>query len=141
LGDVTLEQAIIKSPIERLDILACGPIPPNPAELLHTDSFRNIFKELATRYDRVIYDSPPVTPVTDALVLASMMDGVVLVINAGHTTWQLAYQSKRRIQDVGGRIFGVVLNSVDLEDRHYGRYYRYYYYKSRYTEEDETAKA
>ncbi|MBI5510225.1 MAG: polysaccharide biosynthesis tyrosine autokinase [Deltaproteobacteria bacterium] len=139
LGEVPVDEAIVPGPVPGLDVLPCGPIPPNPAELLHTESFKAIYKQLMERYDRVIWDSPPVTPVTDALVLASMVDGVVLVVNAGQTTWQLASQSKRRIEDVGGRIFGVVLNSVDLEDRHYGRYYRYYYYRSRYTEDESAA--
>lgn len=132
LGDVTPEVAIRPSGVERLDLLSCGPIPPNPVELLHTEAFRNIFAMLQTRYDRIILDSPPVRAVTDALVLASMVDGVVLVAHAGHSTWQATVQTKRRFEDVGARIFGLVLNSVDLDKRG-GEYY--YYQNYRYGED------
>jgi polysaccharide biosynthesis transport protein len=132
LGDATIDQAIVPSGVPGLDLLVCGPIPPNPVELLHTDTFADLAKHLEKAYDRVIYDSPPVAAVADALVLASLVSGVVLVIHAGHTTWQLATEAKRRLVDVGGRIFGVVMNNVDLDSPHYNSYTYYYYYRSGY---------
>ena len=130
LGSTTMDEAIRPSSIERLDVLSCGPVPPNPAELLHTASFTNVFHELGKRYERILFDSPPVAAVADALVLASMVDAIVLVVHAGRTAWQATVQTKRRFEDVGGRISGVVLNNVDIDkvsasDYYYYRYYRY----------------
>jgi polysaccharide biosynthesis transport protein len=139
LGGCSIEQAIQPSGIAKLDVLPCGPIPPNPAELLHTASFRKIVAELGRRYDRIIFDSPPVAAVSDALILTAITDGTVLVVNAGETTWPSALQAKRRIASVGGRIFGVVLNNVDLDDHRSAEYYQYYYYRSPYAEEDDKA--
>lgn len=141
LGEVALERAVQETGIERLHVLPCGPIPPNPAELLHTDAFRHVLESLKQRYDRVIFDSPPVAAVTDAQVLGSMVDGVVLVVNAGKTSWQAALQARRRLQDVGSKIFGVVLNNVDLDDKRSGHYYDYYYYYGTYGDDDKKARA
>jgi len=128
LGEATVDQIIQRTNVGRLDVIACGPIPPNPAEILHTEVFKGLVEELNRRYDRVVFDSPPVAAVADALILSSMVDGVVLVIQGGQTSWQSALQATRRLMDVGGRIFGVVLNNVDLDDKRAGDYYQYYYY-------------
>lgn len=72
---------------------------------------------------------------TDAQVLASVVDGVVLVARAGKTTWQAARLAKRRLTDVGAKIFGVVLNNVDLSDRRATHYYEYAYYYPSYQSE------
>ncbi|MEL6547763.1 MAG: polysaccharide biosynthesis tyrosine autokinase, partial [Myxococcota bacterium] len=142
VGESTLDESVQRSPVEGLDLLTCGPIPPNPAELLHTEAFERLLDELRERYDRVIFDSPPVTAVTDSLVLSSMMDGVVLVLHANITTLHSAQIARRRIEDVGGRIFGGVLNDVDLDDRRTSEYYQqyYYYYRSPYLDEEQQKK-
>jgi Mrp family chromosome partitioning ATPase len=70
-----------------------------------------------------------------------MVSGVVIVIHAGKTTWQLAVQAKRRIQDVGGRILGIIVNDVDLDSPHYNSYTYYYYYRSGYNPVDAKDKA
>ena len=76
------------------------------------------------------------------MILSSMVDGAVLVIHAGRTSWQSALQAKRKLVDVGARIYGVVLNDVDLDDKKTGGYYYqyYYYYRSGYTDEGERKK-
>ncbi len=136
VGGAELEDVIQSTGIERLELIPCGPIPPNPAELLLTERFKEILRQLTERYDRVLFDSPPIHAVTDAIVLASMMDGVVLVAQAGQSTLPATIQAKRRLTDVGGRIFGVVLNAVDLDSKEYASYYDYYYhYRSGYSEE------
>ncbi len=139
LGEAKLDDAIQHTNVPRLDIMACGPIPPNPAELLHTEAFRNLVASLRDRYDRVIFDSPPVGVVTDAQVLSSLVDGVVLVVHANKTTWPSARAAKRRLVDVGARIFGVVLNNVKLGNNASAQYYEYGY--SVYGEEDKSAPA
>ncbi|MEM6732754.1 MAG: polysaccharide biosynthesis tyrosine autokinase, partial [Myxococcota bacterium] len=142
VGEANLDQAVQRSNVPGLDVMTCGPIPPNPAELLHTEAFERLLDELRQRYDRVVFDSPPVTAVTDSLVLSSMMDGVVLVIHANITTLHSAQVARRRVEDVGGRIFGAVLNDVDLDDRRTSEYYQqyYYYYRSPYVDEEQLSK-
>jgi capsular exopolysaccharide synthesis family protein len=132
LGDATPEQACRDVGIEGLHVLTCGPIPPNPAELLHTERFRQIVNELAARYDWLLFDSPPVGVVTDAQVLAAVVDGIIQVVDTGRTSLQQAQVAKRRLHDVGANLLGVVLNNVDLARRDVGSYYesyQYYYYR------------
>lgn len=129
LGESTLDEALRSSEVEGLTLLACGPVPPNPAELLHTESFQDVLRGLRDRFDRVIFDSPPAGALSDAMILGSMVDGVVLVVQAGKTSWQQAVQTRKRLDDVGSMVFGVVLNNVNLDDKRGGGYYQYYYYR------------
>lgn len=137
VGESTTSDVIQFTGVEGLDLITCGPVPPNPAELLHTERFAALLQELRERYDRVIFDTPPVRAVTDPLVLSSMVDGVVLVIHANMTTSPSAQLAKRRIEDVGGRIFGAVLNDIDLQNRRnvHHDYQYYYYYQNPYVTE------
>ena len=139
LGNANWTDVVRSSGVEGLDVITCGPIPPNPAELLHTARFKELLKDLSGHYDRVLFDSPPVAAVTDSLVLGSMMDGVVLVVQAGKTSLMAAQQAKKSLVDVGAKLFGVVLNDVDLEHKQYG-YYQYYYYRSGYGSDSEKKK-
>ena len=94
-----------------------------------TKRFKVVLEELATRFDRVILDSPPLEPVTDAVVLSKVTDGVLLVVRAGKTLRDEAKRSARKIRDVGGDVVGVILNEADIESRR-GYYYKYYGYAS-----------
>ncbi len=133
MGEVKHAAAIVPSGVPNLDLLPCGPIPPSPVELLHGESFARVVAELSRDYDRIFFDSPPVAAVADALVLARSVDGVVLVVHAGKTSWHAAIDCKRRLLGVGANMLGVVLNNVDVDSRRYGGYYRYYqYYHSPY---------
>lgn len=143
VGDATIEEAIKHSEVENLDILPCGPIPPNPAEILMSASFKSVKDELATRYDRLIFDSPPVGAVTDPVLLGAMTDGVVLVLKGGQTTHEMAAQARRAMVDANVRILGALVNDLDTESRKYGYYYYSYYrkYGGYYGEsEEKTAK-
>lgn len=131
VGEATLEQAIRKSTTENLDVLVCGPMPPNPAELLHTDRFREIVAELGKRYDRVIFDTPPAGPVTDPVVLGTQVDGTILVVKCEKTNKALAQMTIRMLRDAKARVLGAVLNDVDIHAKRYGRAYHSYY--SRYS--------
>jgi succinoglycan biosynthesis transport protein ExoP len=113
--------------VPNLHVLTSGPLPPNPAELLQSEAFGRFLDDLKKTYDRVIIDSPPIVPVTDAAVLATRLDGVVLVVRAARTKREMAKRAVRAINDVGGRMIGTILNSVDLEGIRY-RYYHYSYY-------------
>jgi polysaccharide biosynthesis transport protein len=124
-----LDQAIYVTEIPNLSVLPAGLHAPNPAELLQSESFSRLLEELGTRFDRIMIDSPPVVPVTDAAILSNRVDGVVLVVRAAKTSRDLAQQAKRTLSDVGAKTIGVVLNAVDLARRGYGYYSQYYYYK------------
>jgi len=124
-GDLQLKDVVCKSVVPNLEVLPCGPIPPNPSELLHTERFRQILADCRARYDRVILDSPPIGPVTDPAVLGGIADGVVLVLRAGHTTREGALFSRRQLADAGARILGLVINRSDRKGAGYGYGYGY----------------
>lgn len=127
LGDQDYEDVIKTTEVPNLFVLPCGPLPPNPAELLMTHRFELVLQELASRYDRIILDSPPLQAVTDAVVLSKLVDGTILVVRSGKTLREEIRRSARQIRDVGGSIFGVIVNEFDASDRN-GSYYSYYGY-------------
>ena len=131
--------AVRSTQIENLDVLTSGPVPPNPAELLESDLFREVVDELMTRYDRVVFDSPPVIPVTDASILGGVMDGVVLVVRASSTSKEMMGRAVELLSAVNANIIGVVLNDVDLTRRRNGSYYYYYRQYSQYYGEEQDA--
>jgi capsular exopolysaccharide synthesis family protein len=128
LGEGRLDEVIKTSVVPNLSVLPCGPVPPNPAELLHTEGFARLLEAMAQRYDRVIIDSPPAGVVADAVVISTKVDGTLMVLKAGQTSRDAAVRAVRSIADVNGRIFGAVLNDLDLSDQRYGQYYQYYRY-------------
>jgi polysaccharide biosynthesis transport protein len=119
-----------------LDVITCGPIPPNPSELLGSKRMRAMLELMRQEYDRIILDTPPVLAATDAAVLTSMVDGTVLVVRASQTTRQMAQRAVKLLLDLRAKITGVVLNEISLGRN--GYYYDYYYhYGSYYGEEGE----
>ncbi len=140
VGQARLEQVLKTTDVPGLSLLTCGPVPPNPAELLHTERFRDLVEELGKHYDRVIFDSPPVQAVTDPLILAGLTDGAVLVAKAARTTRDACARTLRALTDVNARVLGVILNDVDLDSKSYGYYYYQYYqrYGYYYGERDKT---
>ncbi len=129
VGEGKLEDAIKTTEVPGLYLLPCGPIPPNPAELLHTRAFADLLNSLGERFDRVILDSPPVGAVADAVVLATQADGVVLVLKSGVTHRDVAKRTVRMLNDVNAKLFGAVLNDVNLDRSRYGDYYYGYAYR------------
>ena len=112
-----------------LRILTSGPVPPNPAELLGSDEMRRLLMQLSERYAHIIIDSPPAISFTDASILSTMVDGVMLVVHGGRSSRAVVRRAKQQLLDVGAHIFGVVLNNVKLEtqDYYYQSYYSNYY--------------
>lgn len=108
---------------ERLMILPCGDLPPNPAEAIGSVRMRTLLDELAHKVDLVLIDCPPVLPVADALNLASAVDGVLLVLRAGKTRVKVAREAVESLRKVGARVIGVVLNDLPA---HRGKYYSQY---------------
>jgi len=121
--------------VENLRVLACGPLPPNPSELLNSQRMRELIEHLKEEADVLIFDSPPILAVTDASILASQVDGVLLVVDAGSTRREVAQRGKEQLDKVGANILGAALNK--LSARGAGGYYYYYYYSS---EEGEKGK-
>jgi len=106
-----------------------GPIPPNPSELLGSNKMKELLKELKNEFDTILIDSPPVVVVTDALVLANEVDGVIMVLNFGGVTRETAKQAKQLLEKVNANMLGVILNKIDMEkEGHYYPYNYYYYY-------------
>ncbi len=116
--------------LPRLKVITSGPIPPNPAELLSSNEMKNLLQFLRGRYKHIIIDSPPAISFTDAAILATLVDGVVLVAMAGKSSIHLMRRFKHRLGNIGARIYGVVLNGIkagSMEYDYYGTgYYEYY---------------
>jgi succinoglycan biosynthesis transport protein ExoP len=125
-----LLQSYEKQP--NLKLLTSGPVPPNPAELLGSDEMRRLLATLGERFAHIIIDSPPVISFTDASILSTMADGVVLVVHGGKSSRAVVRRAKQQLLDVGAHLFGVVLNNVKLEtqDYYYSGYYSSYYSES-----------
>jgi succinoglycan biosynthesis transport protein ExoP len=132
LGEGILKETAKSSGVPNLSLLTCGPLPPNPAELLHTEAFKNLLAQMGEQFDRVIIDSPPIGAVADAVVISTQVDGTVLVVKNQVTSREMARRAVKALRDVNARIFGAILNDVDLEARQAGGYYYYskygYYY-------------
>ncbi|HZF41163.1 MAG TPA: polysaccharide biosynthesis tyrosine autokinase [Blastocatellia bacterium] len=132
-GHAPLDDLIVKLPIPNLYVLPCGPIPPNPAELISSNRMKELLRELGQRFDHILIDSPPMVSVTDPVILSTMVDGSILVVQAGRSTRELARRARRELARVGARVFGVVLNNVDVRREGYD-YYDYYRYASGHNE-------
>ncbi|HEV2765085.1 MAG TPA: polysaccharide biosynthesis tyrosine autokinase, partial [Pyrinomonadaceae bacterium] len=100
--------------LANLKILPSGPIPPNPAELLGSNEMRRLLGALAERYTHIVIDSPPAISFTDASILSTLVDGVMLVVHGGRSSRAVVRRAKQQLVDVGANIFGVVLNNVKL---------------------------
>lgn len=125
---IELERLIHKLPIPNLYLLPCGPIPPNPAELISSDRMKRMLQQLGERYDHILIDSPPLMNVTDPVILSTMVDGVMLVVHGGKSSRDMVRRAKHELAGVGAKMFGVVLNNVDLRREGYDDYYYYRYY-------------
>ncbi len=114
---------LVETGVEGLWLLPSGPLPPNPAELLGSRRMDEVIAALAERAEMVLFDAPPVIAVTDAAVLASKVDGVLLVVHAGRTRREHVQRARTLLDKVGIRLVGAVLNDVPL-DSTLGGYYR-----------------
>jgi capsular exopolysaccharide synthesis family protein len=130
-------------PTSNLNVLTSGPIPPNPAELLGSEQMRRLVAALQSHFNHVVIDSPPIASFTDGVLISTMVDGVLLVVHGGKSSRHVVRRSRQLLQDVGAKIFGVVLNNVNLQTHDYYYYQRYYsqnYYNTD-PEEEQQARA
>ncbi len=129
-GRSTLNAALHKTKIDGLSVLTSGPIPPNPSELLHSAAFARVKEELLKHFDYVLFDSPPMGAVTDAVILASQVDGALLVIRAGTSTLHAVSGARKQLNSVSARLLGAVLNDADVKIKGYRHGVGAYGYRS-----------
>lgn len=122
---VSFDNLVERDVVPNLDILASGPVPPNPSELLGAPRMKQLFEEVSDEYDYVFIDMPPVLAVTDAAILASKVDRVVFVVKSGADSPDELKLAKTSLLQAGANIMGVILNAVP--QRHHAGYYYYYY--------------
>jgi capsular exopolysaccharide synthesis family protein len=140
LADELPDMASLATVVPNLYALPAGPTPPNPSEILHSEKFKQLLARLQDKFDRIIIDSPPVVPVTDATILSTQVDGTIFVVRAYGTSKDLARQGLRLLTDVGAHQAGVVLNAVDLNRYEYHSYY-YAYHREGYYAAKETPRS
>jgi len=143
MTEAEMISVVSHDPTSGLDILTSGPIPPNPAELLGSEQMRRLVAALQGYYTHVVIDSPPVASFTDGVLISTLVDGVLLVVHGGKSSRHVVRRSRQLLQDVGAKIFGVVLNNINLHTDDYYYYQRYYsqnYYKTD-PEPEETSRA
>ena len=126
VGTSELKDVIFTTPFKNLDIIPCGPIPPNPSEILGSKKMRHLLEKLRKEYQRIVIDSPPIMAVTDSVVMAPLADGVLMVIRVGDTPRQVIQNGLSQLQTVNAHLLGAVLNGVEMGKDSY--YYQYYYY-------------
>jgi len=119
-----LQDVVNETEIEGLHLVTCGPIPPNPAELLGSKTMDALIEELKTHYDIIIFDAPPLLSVADAQILSNKCEGTILVLNSGMTEKASALKAKEALVSSKANILGTMLNNFVMEKDHY--YYQYY---------------
>jgi capsular exopolysaccharide synthesis family protein len=123
--DLNPDELIQKTWAPNLSVLTSGPIPFNPAELISSDTMKQVIANLADQYDHVLIDSPPLVNVTDPVILSTIVDGVILVVHAGRSTREVVKRARHELSSVGAQIFGVVLNNLDVRREGYAGYSSY----------------
>jgi capsular exopolysaccharide synthesis family protein len=132
-GSTSEIETVFKKPLTNLSVIPSGPIPPNPSELLGSQRMHELMRVLNEQFDVIVWDSPPLMTVTDSLILSKILDGTVLVIKAGKTTYEMVERGLkvlkgRRESDMESHLLGIVLNGFDLKknDQYYYQYYSDY---------------
>ena len=138
VGETDPLKAIRETGIPNVSLLPCGAIPPNPAELLHSERFKQVLKVLCQNYDRVLLDSPPVDAVTDSAILAQLTDGTIFVAKSHKTSKAALARARRALNSHGtSNLLGCVLNDLDLSKQTGYEYYYYSRYGSYYGKSEE----
>lgn len=118
---------------QHLHVITSGKIPGNPSEIMNSDAMKLLMKTLREDYDYVLIDSPPIVPVTDTVIMSTYIDRVLLVCASGSVDIDMAKKAKEKLEKVGAKILGVVLNKVKMNSR---KYQYYYYYTSNKNDSD-----
>ncbi|MDU1538935.1 Tyrosine-protein kinase YwqD [uncultured Clostridium sp.] len=125
-GQKSFDECVHKTEIEGLEVLTCGKMPPNPAEMLASNKMKALIESLKDYYDYIFIDSPPIGIITDAGIISTYADGTILVVASKEVDIEMAQISKDRLEKVNANILGVILNKFEEANGAYG-YYNYYY--------------
>ena len=129
LGDFELEEILRTPGLDNLNIIPAGTNPPNPTEILRSERFKTFLKEAHIKYDMIFIDAPPILPVADATEIATLVDGVLVVYTVGKIGRGVLKRAKTSLDNVGGKVVGVILNNVKPEaGPDYFKYHTQYYY-------------
>lgn len=131
--EIEIASAIQHDETSGIFVLTAGPLPPNPAELVGSDQMLKLMSVITSQFAHIVIDSPPVAAFTDGVLLASMVDGVLLVVHSGKSSRKIVKRARKLLQDVGARIIGVVLNRADTSphsEYSYNSYYSHYHYSA-----------
>jgi succinoglycan biosynthesis transport protein ExoP len=139
-GELPFTSAVTPTHVPGLDVLVAGPMPPNPAELLGGEKLGDLLDSIKG-YDMIIVDTPPVNVVADPLMIANLVDGVLVVIEANRTSRSLVIQTRSRLGEVDANVLGAVVNKLNTRNAGYGYYYYYYDGYQYYTAEPEDTSA
>ena len=132
IGEETLSSIIKPTKIPNLSIVTCGKIPHNPSEILGSDSMEKFCKDVRKQFDIVFFDTPPSMAVTDAIVLANILEGVIFVIKSGEHDRKVVERAISQITDKNHEILGIVMNHIDVSTGGYFHRYPYASYKYGY---------
>jgi capsular exopolysaccharide synthesis family protein len=135
-GQFGLEDVVVETQIPNLYAVPCGPVPPNPAELLSSSLMRQFLEQASERFSYVILDSPPVLHVSDPRILAAQVEAVILVAHGGVTPREVVKHAKQNLQQVNANLIGVALNNVDFSAAGYDYYRQYNGYGEGYGSHD-----
>ena len=139
LGQMPIEQVIQTTSMPTLDFLPSGKLPSSSLGILNSPQMRDFVREVGRRYDFVFFDSPPIMGVSDASILASMVDLTLLVIQYRKYPQAMTVRAKQMVEKVGGSLLGVVLNNINISQDSYYYYYSGYYYDYYSKHEDDSA--
>jgi capsular exopolysaccharide synthesis family protein len=126
VGLTGLDKVISSTPIPNLSVLGAGSVPPSPTELIGSKKMADTLELLKQQYDFIFIDSPPVMPVSDSVVLSTMVDGLVFVVRGQNTPKPIVKDALAQLSHKSSKILGMVLNRVDMKSPDYQHYYHYY---------------
>lgn len=132
VNDCKISDALHETRYKNLDVVLTGSTPPNPTELLSSDGMKAFIDEMSEKYDYIILDTPPINMVTDAAILSSLVNGVIVVCRQYVTEKKILASAIEKLQFVDAKIIGIVLNDVSSSKASYGKYARSKYSKYGY---------
>lgn len=131
IRESSLESSIKETEVMDLYAIVAGPIPPNPSEMLESNRMKDVVKAIKGHFDVVIIDSPPVMPVTDALIISHLVDGTLVAVAVGITEKDIFKRTIESLENVGANVLGTVINKAATNERYYSSYGYNYEYKTK----------
>ena len=128
-SDTSLKTVVQTTKFPNLYVMPSGIVPPNSADLLSSEKFRLMLQKLSQHFDHILIDSPPINSVTDPVIISRQVDGVMLIVHGGKSSREMVVHSRQELANVGAKIFGVVLNNVNMQRDGYNYYYHRYQYE------------